>query len=94
MILNMVGGKLVDQLDGIKGAGGKPQVAFQWQEAVYGLTADYGIQVPPSSQGNQAVSKQFKVPGELASGFSDALGKALNLTQMRGVEGEDAIRLP
>ena len=46
----MVGGKLVNQLSGVKGTGGKPQVALQWQEAIYGLAAGYSIQIPPSGQ--------------------------------------------
>jgi len=34
------------------------------------------------------------VPSELALRFSEALGKALNLAQVGGIEGEDAVRLP
>jgi len=58
------------------------------------LTAGYGIQVSTSSQRNQAVGEQFKVPGELTSGAPDPPGYALNLTQVGGIEGKDSIRLP
>ncbi len=90
----MVGGELVDQLGGIEGTGGKPQVALQRQEAVDGLTPDYSIQISPSSQRYLAMSDKLKVSGQLTSGASDPPGYALNLTQVWGVKGEDSIRLP
>ena len=46
----MLGGKLVDQLGDIEGAGGEPQVAFEGQEAVDGLAAGDGVQVPAAGQ--------------------------------------------
>ena len=90
----MVGGELVDQLGGIEGAGGKLQVAFQREEAIDSLAADYGIQISTPGQRHQAMGEQFQVPGELASGASDPLGDGLNLAQVRGIEGKDSIRLP
>ena len=89
----MVDGELVDQLGGVKGAGSKPEVAFQRQEGIYGLTAGYCVQVFPSGKRNQAVGKQFQVPGEFAPGLAQALGKALYFAQARRIEGEDAVRL-
>jgi len=89
----MVRGKLVDQFGDIKGAGGEPQVALQWQEAFYGLTAGDDIQIPPSSQRNQAVSKQFQVSGELTLGTPHSPGYRLNFAQMRRVKGKNSVRL-
>jgi len=90
----MVGGKLIDQLNGIKSAGSKPQVAFQWQEGIYGLTAGYRIQISPVGKRNQAEGEQFQVTGELTLWFSQALGEALDFAQVRRIEGKDAVRLP
>jgi len=40
------------------------------------------------------VGEQLQVPGELAFGLTEALGEALDFTQVGGIEGEDAVRLP
>ena len=89
----MVGGKLVDELSSVEGTGGKPQVALQWEEAVYGLAASYGVQIFAAGKRDLAVGEEFQVSGELAPGFSDAPGKALDFAQVRRIEGEDAICL-
>ncbi len=88
----MVGGKLVNQLNNIEGAGGKPQVTLQGQEAINRLTPDYGIQISPPSQRYLAMSDKLKVSRQLTSGAPDPLGYALNLTEVGGVEGKDSIR--
>jgi len=63
-----------------EGTGGKPQVALQRQEAVYGLAAGDGIQVPPPGQRDQAVGEEFQMSGELTFGFAEALGETLDFT--------------
>ena len=39
------------------------------------------------------MGEQLQVPGELAFGFAKAFSEALDFAQVRGIEGEDAIRL-
>ena len=85
---------MVDQLNSVKSAGGKPQVASQWQEAVYGLTAGYRVQVTPTGKRNHAIGEQFQVSGELALWFAQAPGEALDFAQVRRIEGKDAVCLP
>ena len=90
----MLRGELVDQLDNIEAVRSEVKVGFQRQEAFDGLSAGNGIDAPPPCQGNLAVSQQFEVPGQLALGFSKALGKALYFPQVGSVKGENRIRLP
>ena len=40
------------------------------------------------------MGKQLQVPGELAPGFTEALGETLDFAQLWSVEGKDAICLP
>ena len=40
------------------------------------------------------MGEKFQVSSELAFGFPEALGKALDFAQVWGIEGEDAVRLP
>ena len=40
------------------------------------------------------MGEQLQVPGELAFGLAQAFGEALDFAQVRGIEGEDAVRLP
>ncbi|GAH76932.1 unnamed protein product [marine sediment metagenome] len=57
----MVGGELVNQLSGVEGAGGKLKVALEGEEAVDGLAAGYGIQIPSPSQRHLAIGEKLKV---------------------------------
>ena len=40
------------------------------------------------------MGEQFQVSGKLTLGFPQALGEALDLALVWGIEGKDAIRLP
>ena len=40
------------------------------------------------------MGEELQVPGELALGFAEAPGEALDFAQVGGIEGEDAVRLP
>ena len=82
IIFNMLSGKLVNQLSNIEGAGGKPEVALQRQEAINRLTADYSIQVSPARKQYLAMGTQLKMSGQLAARTLDPPGSALTLTQV------------